>query len=112
MNELNGLPLLGSLKNLPVALWEHRIDRVVIDASTTPTGDRLLGRLQAAIDRLGALGKRTLYPTAGAVALQGECGGRHFTLHCRSLRELCGAHHARIHPSIDFSPPVDTRAKG
>jgi exopolysaccharide biosynthesis polyprenyl glycosylphosphotransferase len=41
-----GLPLLGSLTNLPVALWEHRIDRVVIDSSTTPTGDRLLDKIR------------------------------------------------------------------
>jgi exopolysaccharide biosynthesis polyprenyl glycosylphosphotransferase len=42
----NGLPLLGSVSNLPVALWEHRIDRVVIDLSTTPTGDRLLDKVR------------------------------------------------------------------
>jgi exopolysaccharide biosynthesis polyprenyl glycosylphosphotransferase len=41
-----GLPLLGSVTNLPVALWEHRIERVVIDSSTTPTGDRLLDKIR------------------------------------------------------------------
>jgi exopolysaccharide biosynthesis polyprenyl glycosylphosphotransferase len=41
-----GLPLLGSVTNLPVALWEHRIDRVIIDAGTTPTGDRLLDKIR------------------------------------------------------------------
>jgi exopolysaccharide biosynthesis polyprenyl glycosylphosphotransferase len=41
-----GLPLLGSITNLPVALWEHRIDRVVIDSSTTPTSDRLLDKIR------------------------------------------------------------------
>jgi exopolysaccharide biosynthesis polyprenyl glycosylphosphotransferase len=48
-NELpprGGLPRLGSLSNLPVALWEHRIDRVLIDSSTTPTGDRLLDKIR------------------------------------------------------------------
>jgi exopolysaccharide biosynthesis polyprenyl glycosylphosphotransferase len=42
----SGLPLLGSITNLPVALWEHRIDRVVIDSSTTPTSDRLLDKIR------------------------------------------------------------------
>jgi exopolysaccharide biosynthesis polyprenyl glycosylphosphotransferase len=41
-----GLPLLGSVTNLPAALWEHRIDRVLIDSSTTPTGDRLLDKIR------------------------------------------------------------------
>jgi exopolysaccharide biosynthesis polyprenyl glycosylphosphotransferase len=41
-----GLPLLGSITNLPVALWEHRIERVVIDSSTTPTGDRMLDKIR------------------------------------------------------------------
>jgi exopolysaccharide biosynthesis polyprenyl glycosylphosphotransferase len=40
------LPLLGSTTNLPVALWEHRIERVVIDSSTTPTSDRLLDKIR------------------------------------------------------------------
>jgi len=40
------LPMLGSVSNLPAALWEHRIDRVVIDSSTTPTGDRLLDKVR------------------------------------------------------------------
>jgi exopolysaccharide biosynthesis polyprenyl glycosylphosphotransferase len=40
------LPLLGSVTNLPVALWEHRIDRVVIDSSTTPTSDRMLDKIR------------------------------------------------------------------
>ena len=40
------LPLLGSVTNLPVALWEHRIERVVIDSSTTPTSDRLLDKIR------------------------------------------------------------------
>ena len=40
------LPLLGSITNLPVALWEHRIDRVLIDSSTTPTSDRLLDKIR------------------------------------------------------------------
>jgi exopolysaccharide biosynthesis polyprenyl glycosylphosphotransferase len=40
------LPLLGSITNLPVALWEHRIERVVIDSSTTPTSDRLLDKIR------------------------------------------------------------------
>lgn len=45
--EANGdLPVLGSVSNLPVALWEHRVDRVVIDSSTTPTGDRLLDKVR------------------------------------------------------------------
>jgi exopolysaccharide biosynthesis polyprenyl glycosylphosphotransferase len=41
-----GLPLLGSVANLPDALWKHRIDRVLIDSSTTPTGDRLLDKIR------------------------------------------------------------------
>jgi exopolysaccharide biosynthesis polyprenyl glycosylphosphotransferase len=41
-----GLPLLGSITNLPVALWEHQIERVVIDSSTTPTSDRLLDKIR------------------------------------------------------------------
>ncbi|HEX6457337.1 MAG TPA: exopolysaccharide biosynthesis polyprenyl glycosylphosphotransferase [Thermoleophilaceae bacterium] len=41
-----GLPRLGSVSNLPVALWEHRIDRVLIDSSTTPTGDRILDKIR------------------------------------------------------------------
>jgi len=40
------LPLLGSVTNLPVALWEHRIERVLIDSSTTPTSDRLLDKIR------------------------------------------------------------------
>jgi exopolysaccharide biosynthesis polyprenyl glycosylphosphotransferase len=40
------MPLLGSITNLPVALWEHRIERVVIDSSTTPTSDRLLDKIR------------------------------------------------------------------
>jgi exopolysaccharide biosynthesis polyprenyl glycosylphosphotransferase len=40
------LPLLGSTTNLPVALWDHRIERVVIDSSTTPTSDRLLDKIR------------------------------------------------------------------
>jgi exopolysaccharide biosynthesis polyprenyl glycosylphosphotransferase len=40
------LPVLGSVTNLPVALWEHRIDRVLIDSSTTPTSDRLLDKIR------------------------------------------------------------------
>jgi exopolysaccharide biosynthesis polyprenyl glycosylphosphotransferase len=43
---IGGLPRLGSVSNLPVALWEHRIDRVLIDSSTTPTGDRLLDKIR------------------------------------------------------------------
>ena len=43
---VDDLPVLGSVTNLPVALWEHRIDRVVIDSSTTPTGDRLLDKVR------------------------------------------------------------------
>ena len=42
----DALPILGSVSNLPAALWEHRIDRVVIDSSTTPTGDRLLDKIR------------------------------------------------------------------
>ncbi|HET8673565.1 MAG TPA: sugar transferase [Thermoleophilaceae bacterium] len=41
-----GLPLLGSVANLPDALWKHRIERVVIDSSTTPTSDRLLDKIR------------------------------------------------------------------
>jgi exopolysaccharide biosynthesis polyprenyl glycosylphosphotransferase len=41
-----GLPLLGSITNLPMALWEHQIERVVIDSSTTPTSDRLLDKIR------------------------------------------------------------------
>jgi exopolysaccharide biosynthesis polyprenyl glycosylphosphotransferase len=41
-----GLPLLGSIANLPVALWEHRIERVVIDSNMTPTNDRLLDKIR------------------------------------------------------------------
>jgi exopolysaccharide biosynthesis polyprenyl glycosylphosphotransferase len=41
-----GVPLLGSITNLPVALWEHQIERVVIDSSTTPTGDRMLDKIR------------------------------------------------------------------
>jgi exopolysaccharide biosynthesis polyprenyl glycosylphosphotransferase len=40
------LPLLGSITNLPVALWEHGIERLVIDSSTTPTSDRLLDKIR------------------------------------------------------------------
>jgi exopolysaccharide biosynthesis polyprenyl glycosylphosphotransferase len=40
------LPLLGSVTNLPAAIWEHRIERVVIDSSTTPTGDRMLDKIR------------------------------------------------------------------
>lgn len=48
-NELppsGGLPRLGSVSNLPVALWENRIDRVLIDSSSTPTDDRLLDKIR------------------------------------------------------------------
>jgi exopolysaccharide biosynthesis polyprenyl glycosylphosphotransferase len=40
------LPVLGSLTDVAGALWEHRIDRVVIDSSTTPAGDRLLDKIR------------------------------------------------------------------
>jgi exopolysaccharide biosynthesis polyprenyl glycosylphosphotransferase len=40
------MPLLGSVANLPVALWEHRIERVVIDSSTTPASDRMLDKIR------------------------------------------------------------------
>jgi exopolysaccharide biosynthesis polyprenyl glycosylphosphotransferase len=40
------MPQLGSVTNLPAALWEHRIDRVVIDSSTTPAGDRMLDKIR------------------------------------------------------------------
>jgi exopolysaccharide biosynthesis polyprenyl glycosylphosphotransferase len=43
---VRGLPRLGSITNLPAALWEHRIERVVIDSSTTPTGDRMLDKIR------------------------------------------------------------------
>jgi exopolysaccharide biosynthesis polyprenyl glycosylphosphotransferase len=43
---LPSLPALGSLGDLAAALWEHRIDRVVIDSSTTPFGDRLLDKIR------------------------------------------------------------------
>jgi exopolysaccharide biosynthesis polyprenyl glycosylphosphotransferase len=40
------MPLLGSLSDLAGALWEHQIDRVVMDSSTTPFGDRLLDKIR------------------------------------------------------------------
>ncbi len=39
-------PVLGSLTDVAGALWRHRIDRVVIDSSTTPAGDRLLDKIR------------------------------------------------------------------
>src|SRR5262249_2373643 len=44
--DARSLPLRGSITNLPLALWEHRIERVVIGASTTPTGDRMLDKIR------------------------------------------------------------------
>jgi exopolysaccharide biosynthesis polyprenyl glycosylphosphotransferase len=40
------MPLLGSVANLPYALWMHQIERVLIDSSTTPTGDRMLDKIR------------------------------------------------------------------
>jgi exopolysaccharide biosynthesis polyprenyl glycosylphosphotransferase len=40
------LPVLGSMRDIAGALWEHRIDRVLIDSSTIPAGDRLLDKVR------------------------------------------------------------------
>jgi exopolysaccharide biosynthesis polyprenyl glycosylphosphotransferase len=40
------LPLLGSMSDVAGALWEHRIDRVLIDSSTIPASDRLLDKVR------------------------------------------------------------------
>jgi exopolysaccharide biosynthesis polyprenyl glycosylphosphotransferase len=40
------LPVLGSMRDIAGALWEHRIDRVVIDSSTIPAGDRVLDKIR------------------------------------------------------------------
>jgi exopolysaccharide biosynthesis polyprenyl glycosylphosphotransferase len=43
---VGSLPLLGSLSDVAGALWKHRIDRVLIDSSTIPAGDRLLDKIR------------------------------------------------------------------
>jgi exopolysaccharide biosynthesis polyprenyl glycosylphosphotransferase len=40
------LPVLGSMRDIAGALWEHRIDRVLIDSSTIPAGDRVLDKIR------------------------------------------------------------------
>jgi exopolysaccharide biosynthesis polyprenyl glycosylphosphotransferase len=40
------LPVLGSMRDIAGALWEYRIDRVLIDTSTIPAGDRLLDKVR------------------------------------------------------------------
>ena len=53
------LPVLGSLTDVAGALWTHRIDRVVIDSSTTPAGDGCLDKIRL-IESVGV--KVTLLP--------------------------------------------------
>ncbi|MGZ4202625.1 MAG: sugar transferase [Thermoleophilaceae bacterium] len=97
------LPLLGSLSDVAGALWEHRIDRVLIDASTIPAGDRLLDKIRL-IESVGvkvSLVPRLLEVVGWSVALDDVEGipllgvrGYGLTQSSRFLKrvlDLCGS---------------------